>query len=34
MGDPNKINCANRNYWCDKLAKNCLVCDDYKKKQQ
>ena len=22
-----KNNCANYNYWCDKLAKNCGRCD-------
>ena len=22
-----KNNCANYNYWCDKLAKNCGECD-------
>ena len=25
-----KRKCANYNYWCDKLAKNCEACDDYK----
>ena len=24
-----KINCANYNYWCDKLSKNCGGCNEY-----
>lgn len=24
-----KTNCANYNYWCDKLSKNCGGCDEY-----
>lgn len=24
-----KGNCTNYNFWCDKLCKNCNVCDDY-----
>ena len=26
---PGKGNCVNYNYWCDKLYKNCNVCDEY-----
>lgn len=25
-----KKKCANYNYWCDKLDKNCEACDDYR----
>ena len=25
--------CDNRNYWCDKLEKNCEVCEQYRKRQ-
>lgn len=24
-----KNNCTNYNYWCNKLEKNCLACDEY-----
>ena len=26
---PGKGNCTNYNFWCDKLQKNCNVCDEY-----
>lgn len=27
----NKRTCANYSYWCDKFAKNCEACEDYRK---
>lgn len=28
-----KLTCDNRNYWCDKLEKNCEACEQYRKMQ-